>query len=268
MVFPGLGRAATRAERLGASWESVSTPFLHFEDGRLVSHIGVIETPLVLLGTPTTVASLHAVATHPEYRRRGYYRLLIEEVFDYCRGRYNTLVLTTENPEYYEPFGFRVLPEHVLTSSFSASPGEDGFRRLNTEDPDDVRTLNRLLESRTPVSHVVGVAPEKAVFFFNEGGKPLHYCPELETVLCMEVDGSKLRLFDVVAPRLPSAEQILKRMPDDISEVELNFASDRMAPGAKAARRVLDHDGPSYLMVRGPFAAEKEAFTLPRSART
>jgi hypothetical protein len=131
-----------------------------------------------------------------------------------------------------------------------------------------VALLGRLLGARDPVSRVVGVSSEKAVFCFNEGGKPLHYCRELDTLLCMEVGGRKLKLFDVVAPKLPRLGEILERMPRAIEKVEMNFAADRLAPNAEAVKRVFDHDGPSYLMARGAFDPEGEAFTLPRPART
>jgi predicted N-acetyltransferase YhbS len=268
IAFPGLRRTAKRAARLGGYWESVSTPFLHFESGRLVSHVGIIELPLVLMGRAERVGTLHAVATHPDCRRRGYFRQLMEEVIEYSANRYNTLILTTENPEYYEPFGFRVLEEHLLTANCASPGGVGDFRALNTEDPGDIALLNRLLDRREPVSEVVGVAAEKAVFCFNEGNKPLYYCGELDVMLSMEMDGSRLNLFDVVAPKLPSLEGIVERWPATVDQVNANFATDRFTTTTVATKRIFDHDGPSYFMARGPFAAEGEAFTMPRSART
>jgi hypothetical protein len=50
--------------------------------------------------------------------------------------------------------------------------------------------------------------------------------------------------------------------------VAICFSADQLAVEAEATPYVLDHDGPSYLMVRGPCAAEGQPFTLPRSART
>jgi hypothetical protein len=68
--FPGVRQTAKNAAALGASWESASTPFLCFEQGRAVSHVGVIELSLVLLGHIARVGAVHGVATHPDFRRR------------------------------------------------------------------------------------------------------------------------------------------------------------------------------------------------------
>jgi GNAT superfamily N-acetyltransferase len=168
VVFPGVRRVEQNARVLGGYWESVSTPFIHFEGGRPVSHVGVIELPLVLLGQNVTVGSVHGVATHPDYRRRGYYGRLMEELLEHCASRYETLILTTEHPEYFEPFGFRVLTEHLFTARRHSQGSAGGLRLLDARDNGDVALLNRLLETREPVSRVVGVANEKAVFCFNE----------------------------------------------------------------------------------------------------
>ena len=267
-VFPGLRRPAENAKALGASWESVSTPFVHLEHGRPVSHVGVIGLPLILLGRTVTVGSIRAVATHPDYRRRGYYRAVMEEVLGYCEGRFETLVLTTEHPEYFEAFGFRRVREHLFRVQCAGTGGTDGFRPIDGRDPADVRLLHRLLETREPVSDVVGVVKEKAIFCFNEGRRPLRYSQDLDAVVCLEIQGTRLDLFDVVGPALPGLAQVLERIRQPLTEVNIHFGADRLAPEAHALPRVFDHDGPSYLMVRGPFAAETHRFSLPRSART
>ncbi len=267
-VFPGIGGAAAHARRLGGVWEEASTPFVHFENGEAVAHVGVIELPLILMGKEARVGSIHGVAAHPDHRRRGHYRKVMEEALEHCAGRFATLVLTTEHPEYFSPFGFREVREHrfILRGMGRNAPG--GARLLDLSDSTDIALLNRLLETREPVSRVVGVGPEKAVFCVNEGRRPLHYLPDLDTLLCLELEGRVLRLFDVVSPRLPALDAIVARLPRPVDEVILHFSPDRMGVRARSEAYLLDHDGPSHLMVRGGFPPEGGPFTLPRPART
>ena len=267
-VFPGLRRAAAKAKALGASWESVSTPFVCVEERRVVSHVGVIGLNLIIMGRSVAVGSVHAVATLPDFRRRGYYRRLMEELLHHCENRYDTLILTTENPEYYTSFGFRSVGEHCFTVRCRSRGGFEGLRLINTEDPGDIALMRRLLKTREPVSRVVGVVDDEAVFCFNEGGRPLHYAEDLDAIVCMEVEGTRLRLFDLVGPHVPPLAALLERIHQPIEETVIHFAPDRLAVEAEADPHVLDHDGPSILMARGPFAAEEHEFTLPRSART
>lgn len=267
-VFPGLGQVAENARALGAPWEAASTPFVIREGERVLSHVGVIELSLIVLGQPTTMGSVHGVATHPDYRHRGYFRQLIEEALQYCAPRYATQILTTEHPEYFEPFGFRVVQEYGFTARIQSTGHKDGLRLLNLHDTQDIALLHRLLATRTPVSQVVGVVNEKAVFCFNEGSRPLYYAADLDVLLCLEQKGSHLTLFDVVGPRLPSLAEIVERLPRAVAEVTLCFSPDRLNVMAEAQPYLFEHDGPSYFMVRGPFAAEGHPFSLPRSART
>jgi GNAT superfamily N-acetyltransferase len=268
VVFPGVPQVAQHARALGASWESVSTPFVCLDRDRVISHVGVIEIPLVLQGRLVRVGSIHAVATHPDFRRRGCYGRLMREILHYCGPRYETLILTTEHPEYFGPFGFRHVREQLFTVKPRGVGGGDGTRQMNMQDAKDIALLHRLLETREPVSHVVGVVKEKAVFCFNEGSRPLHYVPDLDVVVCLETEGTRLRLFDIVGPRIPSLAALLGQMSQPIEGVEICFGADRLAAGAEVTPYIFDHDGPSYLMVRGPFAPENSPFTLPRSART
>jgi len=267
-AFPGLRRAVAEARQVGCIWEDVSTPFVHFEGERALSHVGLIDLPLRIAGRNVNVGSVHAVATHPDYRRRGLFRNLMEELFRYCEGRYETLILSTENPEYYEPFGFRRLQEHFFTVRGVSSGGADDLRLLDPRRAPDMEILNRLLARRTPVSEVVGVRGERTVFLFNEGNRPIHYAEDLDVVLCMEREGANLGLFDVVGETIPELPSLLARVPEPVETVTLHFAPDRIAAAAEPTPYVVNHYGPSYLMVRGPFEVEGEPFTLPRSART
>ena len=267
-VFPGVREVAQNARALGASWESVSTPFVCFEQGRPVSHVGVIELSLVVLGKIIRVGSIHGVATLSDCRRRGLFRKAMDAALEHCATLYETLILTTEYPEYFEPFGFRVVQEHVFTSKVDSDGHAEGFRLIDTKAGDDVALLHRLLETREPISNVLGVVNEKAVFCFNEGSRPFHYAKDLDAIVCMEREGNVLKLFDIVGPKIPPLHAILERTPERVEEVEICFSPDRLSVDAIATPYILDHDGLSYFMVRGPFAAEGETYKLPRSART
>lgn len=113
VCFPGITQAEQHHSLpLGAPWEQVSTPFVYELGDVAITHIGVLSMPLVVQGRTVLAGGIHAVGTHPGYRRRGYYREVMAEVLQYCASRYDTLLLTTGQPELYAPFGFRVIPEH------------------------------------------------------------------------------------------------------------------------------------------------------------
>ncbi|HEY9668700.1 MAG TPA: GNAT family N-acetyltransferase [Coleofasciculaceae cyanobacterium] len=266
-AFPGLGisNIAQHARTLGAPWEGVSTPFVRFEADMAVTHVGVLEIPMVVMGQTVTVGGVHGVCTHPDFRRRGYFRQVMEEVLEYCASCYETLLLTTAQPEFYSSFGFRVVEEYAFVTKCTSTSHTNGFRVLNTQDPDDLKLLHRLLSDREPVSNVVGVVNEKAVFCFNEGTRPLHYATDLNALAYMEIEGTRLKLFDLVGTQICPLTAVVERIPQHLDEVVIYFSPDRLEANVQAFPHVLDGD--SLLMVRGSFAAEGQPFMLPRSAR-
>ena len=267
--FPGLRQASQSGPGLGPPWEEHSTPFVRFDHELAVTHVGLVEIPLVLMGRRVMVGGIHAVCTRPEYRRRGYYRQIMYEVLAYCDRWYETLILFTAQPELYEPFGFRELGEHLFlapwTSAGAGASAGRGFRKLNLYEPNDFRLVERLLAAREPVSNTVGVVHETGLFGFNEGKRPLHYAEDVDVIVCLELDGSRLKLFDVVGVRLCSLADIIERIPQRIDNIEFYFSPDRFEVAARAVPHLVDGD--SHLMVRGAFAAEGQAFMIPRCAR-
>ncbi|NJL62892.1 MAG: GNAT family N-acetyltransferase [Methylacidiphilales bacterium] len=269
-VFPGLNLSglAEQARKLGGVWEDVSTPFVKIDDdGTIITHIGVLEIPMRIMGEDAIIGGIHAVSTHPEYRRQGYYREVMKEVLDYCDRTYKTLILTTAQPELYQPFGFRVIPEHSFQAKFNSPGGINGLRSLDITNSDDVQLIHRLLETRIPVSNIVGVFHQKALFLVNECTRPLYYFPNLDTLACLEIQDNQLKLFDLVTANLnfPTIKSLLGQIPQPIEEISIYFSPDYLQVDTQAVAETFEGD--SLLMVRGIFPADNQQFTLPRSAR-
>jgi predicted N-acetyltransferase YhbS len=266
VVFPEVIAAAEIARKLGGYWEEASTPFIKFEGDMAVSHVGVLEIPMKLMGETVIVGGIHGVSTHPEFRRRGYYGQVMEEVLDYCDNRYNTLVLTTGNPEFYQHEGFRVVEEHIFETKCDYVENRDALRLLNLADITDLKLLHRLLETQEPVSNIVGIEKQKdkALFLVNEGSNPMYYASDLDVVILMEIENSTLKLFNIVGTYICTLQEILERIPQAINKVEIYFSPERLNVNAQPLPHMFDG---GVLMVRGKFPAEQQKFMLPRSSR-
>ncbi|MCC5624315.1 GNAT family N-acetyltransferase [Nostoc sp. CHAB 5715] len=265
VTFPGLSSLAECARKLGASWETASTPFMRFHDYIAITHVGVLEIPMQIMGQRFTVGGVHGVATRAEFHRRGYYREVMKEVLEYCDRIYETLVLTTLQPEFYLPFGFRVVEEHIFKVKCNSTGSTDSFRTMDFTDTKDYTLLHRLLETRAPVSNIVGVVKEKPVFCVNEGSRPLYYAEDLDLIACLEIEDTRLHLFDLVTTQICPLKNILAKIPQPIEEVVIYFSPELLdVKDVETFVHALDE---TVLMVRGKFAAEGEKFMLPRSAR-
>ena len=79
-TFPGVGIGRRNGAAFGALWESISTPFIVEDGPRVVAHVGLLPLPLHLMGERLVVGAVHGVATDSEFRRRGHFRDLMEEL--------------------------------------------------------------------------------------------------------------------------------------------------------------------------------------------
>ncbi len=123
IAFPYLREMARSGPGLGPPWEAQSTPFVRFDGDIAVTHVGLWEIPFVLMGRQVRVGGIHAVCTRPEYRRRGYFRQVMQEALSYCDRRYETVLLYTAHPELnspasvHWPISSRGCPSALTTSS-------------------------------------------------------------------------------------------------------------------------------------------------------
>jgi hypothetical protein len=212
---------------------------VRWEGERAVAHVGVIELPLVIEGRRRSVGSIHAVCTDPDRRGRGLGRGLMQEALAACRGRHETLVLTTLVPDFYHPLGFRPVQEHAFARALPPRAGRGLGGRPLTGAPADVRLLRRLLERRAPVSERLGSLERGVVFVvalmlaWGDLSR-VHYHPELDALTVHEVRDRTLLLYDVVAPAIPSLERLAAAIGADADRVLAFFPPDRLGDGFRA----------------------------------
>lgn len=123
-AFEGVRTGRSAAERLDWHWQDISMPFVTFEAGALIAHVGVLELPLWVEGKRVLVGGVHAVVTAESHRLRGHARRLLEEALAWCDERYESVVLSTADPGVYEGVGFRVLQECFFRTEHNV-PGHD-----------------------------------------------------------------------------------------------------------------------------------------------
>lgn len=278
-VWPGLRAAIALGERLGFAWSDISTPFVRRERGRVVAHVGVIALDLMIEGRRRTVGAVHAVCTDPEARGRGLARAVMEEVLHHAAGRWETLVLTTTIPAFYEAFGFRAIGEHRFACEVAPRrPRGVPARPLDVAAADDVRRLRWLLRERAPVSSRLGVLERGEVFVLAEllargDFSGARYLADLDAVVACVVQGDTLVLHDVVARELPPLDALRERVAPAARRVVAFFTPDRLdapfvAEPYDRARAVAEgRDWFVGLMARGPLAIAGGPFMMPFAAR-
>lgn len=99
--------------RLGGP-DPTSMPFGWFDaEGGLAANISAFALPFVINGRIVNAAGLQSGAVRPPWRGRGLYRDLTVKALDWCEQQgFEAIILYTDKPSLYEPYGFRPIPLH------------------------------------------------------------------------------------------------------------------------------------------------------------
>lgn len=61
-------------------WDSVDVHCFGLLGGRMVSHAGLVERDILIGGRPFITVGVGGVCTHPDFQRRGYARVVMDEI--------------------------------------------------------------------------------------------------------------------------------------------------------------------------------------------
>ena len=126
------------------------------EDDRPVSHLGISESEIVIYGCKTKIGSIGAVCTHPEYRKRGFASLLLEDGIKKMNEDGADIALVSGGRNLYKRAG---CVEAGRVHKFRIS-GSD-LKRFNTQKVEVFPYQERNLEN------IVGVYQKEVVRFFR-----------------------------------------------------------------------------------------------------
>jgi GNAT superfamily N-acetyltransferase len=253
-VWPRLPDRIRHAEALGARWAEQTTPFTWFEHGRALAHVGVLEHPVRLAGTDTSIAGFHAVCTDPDHRGRGLCRRVLQAAIEWASPRFSLMKLSTAVPQVYESAGFVLRPTHhfaLPSRPVTSTP----LRRMDLRDAADLRLLRDHLARRVPISDVFATRDPGWLILIDAAlagvtATWFHHAAEADAIVVGEQNDTGWDIDDLITPRRPP------QLPPLAGEVVLRFTPDLVAPDATPV------PVPAELMVRGPWP-ELPPFGVP-----
>lgn len=231
-----------------------SMPFGYFNDaGVCVANFSAFSMPVVINGRPVKAAGFQSGAVRPEWRGRGLYRDLMRRAFAWTDAqRFELGLLLTEKPALYEPYGFRTIAQHCFVGEPpSVLPEQPPAATLAL--PGDGEAIKSLLLRRTPVSQRFAVTKQMEMFLLNTCFDPdirLSRLAKEDVVVAWKLDGSCLRLLDVVGQSIPSLASIIAGLRVAPDRIATCFPADLLDWAGAAT----PYQGYTVLMMRGAVA--------------
>jgi predicted N-acetyltransferase YhbS len=238
-------------DRLGGP-DPTSMPFGYFDEaGRCVANFSAFSTPLIINGRRVRAVGYQSGAVRPDYRGQGLYRDLMQRAFAWADAQgFELGMLLTDKPELYEPYGFRVIEQHLFQGPMPAVAPALPCRHLSIDKDADVALVRSVLLERMPVSERFAVAGHIEEFLLNacfDRSIRLSHMPDHDAIIAWREEAGTFHLLDVASREIPSLGQIISAMHTRAERVAVYVPTDRLGWTGEAGR----YEGPCELMVSG-----------------
>jgi predicted N-acetyltransferase YhbS len=248
-------------------WDPTYRAFSYLDEaGCCVANAATFILPLIINDRPVNAMGIQSVATRPSWRNRGLSHDLLERALRWCDANAQITFLMTSIPGFYEPIGFRTVPQFAYVGDAPATfPPVPLCRRLNLGAGEDRRLLAQLLRRRTPVSARFAVDGLPGAFVLNLLDQTelavWHMVARDAVVVTAERPDGTLCIVDVSAPRMPELAEVAAALGVRPKQVEVHFPPDRLGWDGTA----IPAKTSTVLMVRGD-PGHLEPFMIPETA--
>jgi GNAT superfamily N-acetyltransferase len=263
--FPGIKDNILRCELLGFTWEA-SKLFNKEEKGDTLSHVALLECPVLVEGKWHNMGALHGICTKATHRGQGLATELIQEALQWAKERCQTVFLFTEIPAFYEKLSFQRIQEYRFHLSCPHPKGTKLLRPLVA--PQDNNLFLRCFHKREPVSNRLWIKDNGLIASFNTlfATYPLywsvHYSPAIDGLISCWFEDKTLHLLDVVASKIPSLDAVLDHLPEEIDDIYFYFSPDRFTDEATPQPYLYDK---GHLLVHGEWQTSNPFMISPLS---
>lgn len=207
-------------------WGKAYVPYSIVEDGRIVANVSVNTTDFILDGRKKHFIQLGTVMTDEAYRKRGYSRLLMEEVEKDYAGKKDGIYLFANDSvlDFYPRFGFEKAFEYGYEKEITA----DRNRSVHKIPMQEKRVWDgfaKIVEASVPCGRFAMAGGSGLILFYVTKfmRDNVYYSKTHKAYLIAEEEGEALFIHGVFAEAPVDPSDIAKTFGQNIKRVRLGF---------------------------------------------
>lgn len=246
-------------------WDATYKPFSYLQEGQVIANVSMFALPMFIKGEQIYAAGIQSVMTHPKYRRRGLMKQLLGKVLQEIDKQYECAMLFTEKPELYEPFGFRVVQQHLMTLLYDKIQSRSSsLRKLDFYNEEDRQLIKEIIQNAQQLSMEFSPLNYQSSFYFNmydvKWNEKLYYSEKLDALIAFEVKDQVLKLFGVFAQIIPILDDVCAEITEPFTEIEFYFYPDELGIEEVACK---EFQSEKYLMIRDSEKFDLNGYKFP-----
>lgn len=248
-------------------WDPTYRAFSYLDKaGLCVANAATFTLALLINGRPVNAMGIQSVATRPSWRGHGLSHDLLMRALRWCDANAPLTFLMTSIPGFYQPMGFRTVPQFIFQGDAPGGrPRQSLCRRLDLVSGEDRRLLAQLLRHKAPVSTRFAVVGSPGAFVLNlleHSELSAWYMAALDAVVVTaERPDGTICIVDLAAREIPQLTEVLAVLGAQPRGVEIHFPPDQLGWVGTAVAAVTS----TVLMVRGD-PGPLEPFMIPETA--
>lgn len=181
-------------------WNDNYNPFSVVIDGKVVSNVSVNRCDMKYNGSIIHLIQLGTVMTDPEYRGKGYSRLLMEEIMKEYENKVDGIYLFANDSvlDFYPKFGFRVKKEFQYSKVVSNS-GINTAKLVKMNDRNAWDRMVEVMKNKPQNGNMVLVGNEGLFMFYLSQfmQENVYYIPECDSYAVADVEDEVLTLHAI-----------------------------------------------------------------------
>jgi len=207
-------------------WNDFYDPYSIVEDGRVIANISVNYVDMDYKGQLMHLIQLGTVMTDPEFRIKGYSRMLMEMIMDEFGPRCDGFFLFANNTvlDFYPKFGFTKYDEYRCRLDIEPSV-QRTVEKLPMDRPQNQSLMFMILNRyhRQGVFNQVGNADLNMYYLTQSMKDCVYYIPEMDTYAVAQMGKDELVLEEVFARHEVSIAEVARAFGNGVRKVSLGF---------------------------------------------
>jgi len=234
-------------------WKDNYIPYSVIEDGKVVSNVSVNACTMNYDGRVVKLIQLGTIMTDPDYRGKGYSRILMERVISDYKDKADGIYLFANDSvlDFYPRFGFKTGKEYRYSKDVD-NTGEDRTVLVPMADKDAWDKMVRLIAEKEQNSRFYMVENTGLYMFYLSQfmQENTFYIESCDSYAVAEVEDDTLILHTIF--RKGDVDQVISAFGNKIKKVILNFTPNDTGNFKKSEL----HEEDTTLFVRGNFFEE------------
>jgi predicted GNAT family N-acyltransferase len=215
-------------------WTEKYEPYSFVDKNKVVANISVNKINLLINGEMKRGLQIGTVMTHPDYRKRGLSKKLMNYILEEYENEYDLMYLFANDTvlNFYPKFGFEAVEEYQYSMDYKASKNKPtAIRKLDGTKDEDLHYIYKMAANRLPVSRDFNtINTQELVMFYSMYvfSEDLYYLENEAAVVIFQHEGEQLHVFDVISEKEMNLKNIIVQIANhNTKEVVFHFTPEQ-----------------------------------------